>query len=92
MQQVVEDEQDASQIEGYGLKLGLRVTCDLSDGLHAEGEDGAAALLREVVEDEQKQLEVLHVEILVSRHRTLQRVLFKRAYESDKNRFEANVF
>lgn len=75
MQQVVKDEQDASQIMGYGLELGLSVTCDLSDGLHAEGEDSAPALLREVVEDEQKQLEVLHVEIFVGRHRSLESVL-----------------
>lgn len=51
MQQVIKDKQDACQIERYGLKLGLGMTCDLSDGLHAEGKDGAAALLRKVVED-----------------------------------------
>ncbi len=71
VQQVVKHKQDAGQVEGYSLKLRIRLGCDFSDGLHAEGEDAASAFFREVMKDEQKQLKVFNVEVLVSRYCSL---------------------
>lgn len=81
MQQVVKDQQDAGQIEGHALELGVHVGGHLRDGLGAEREHAAAARVRQVVEDEEQQLQVLHVQVLVAGQRTLQRVLLQCAHK-----------
>lgn len=44
MQEVVKDQQNASQVKWHGLKLGVYVGGHLSNGLCAESEDSASAL------------------------------------------------
>ena len=81
-QQVVKNQTQACQVEGHGLQLGVFALCHFSDGLGDQGEDCSPAALRQIVEQQQQELEVLDIEVVFSVHRTLYGVLLQRSQES----------
>lgn len=86
VQEVVKDQQNASQVKGHSLELGVYVCGHLGNGLRAESEDSATALFWQVVEDEQQQLEVLDIKVFLSGHCSLQSVLLQRAHKPGSSR------
>lgn len=76
MKQIIKDQKQAGQDERHRAHLGVHAGTQLLDDLHWERQDVPPAFLREVVEDEEQQLQVLHVQILrLSRHHPLQGIL-----------------
>lgn len=81
-QQVVKNQTQAGQVEGHCLQLGVSALCHFSDGLGDQGQDCPSAALRQIVEEEQQELEMLHVKIVFSMNRTLNSVLFQCSQKS----------
>lgn len=76
MKQIIEDQKQASQDERHGAHLGGHAGTQLLDGAHRQRQDAPPAFLREAVEEEQQQLQVLHVQVFrLSRHHPLQGTL-----------------
>lgn len=81
-QQVVENQQQAGEVEGHSLQLRVSALCHFSDGLSDQGEDWPSPTLRQIVEKEEQELEVLHIKVVLSMNRTLDRVLLQRSQKS----------
>lgn len=76
MKQIIKDQKQASQDERRRAHLGIHAGSQLLDDLHKQRQDVPPAFLREVVEDEEQQLQVFHVQIFrLSRHHPLQGIL-----------------
>lgn len=89
MKQVVKHQQKASQDKGHRPQLGVHVYGQFQNGLDTKGQDRPAALLWEVVENKQQQLEVLNIQIFcVIRKSPLQSILFQCGHKPASNRKE----
>lgn len=81
-QQVVKHQTQTGQVEGHCFQLGVSALCHFSDGLGDQGQDWASTALRQIVEKEQQELEVLHIKVVFPVNRTLDCVLLQRSQKS----------
>lgn len=89
-QQVVKHKQQSGQVEGHSFQLGVSALRHFSDGLGDQGEDRPSPTLRQIVEKEQQELEVLHIKVIFSMNRTLDGVLLQCSQKPEKRRVISN--
>lgn len=94
VEQVVKHQEQPCHNQRHRTLLGLHVCCQLHNGLDTEHHDGPAAPLWEIVENEQQQLEMLHIQIFcVTGESPLQGILLQGAHKpGNRRRSLSNLF
>jgi hypothetical protein len=63
MKQIIKDQKETCQDERHRAHLSIHVDTQLLDALDKKSQNGLPALLREVVENEEQQLQVFYIQI-----------------------------